>query len=173
LAGAAREHRFNTELLLRDAYKSVCRRPERRSDKEETCMFDFGDIRGLGKKPFDTISAATTSATKGLQAITSEAMDFSTKSFDNSRTFFEKLAQAKKPDELIELQSNFARAAYEDFLARASRINKLYSDLTTQAFRQLTQDVSEAATDVTEATKNVYETAKKAPEVARSGSRER
>ena len=40
-----------------------------------------------------------------------------------------------KIEEAIELQSDFAKSAYEDIIAQATKVGNLYSDLAKDAFR--------------------------------------
>jgi hypothetical protein len=47
---------------------------------------------------------------------------------------FEKLMGVKKLDEAIQLQSDFAKTAYEDFVAEATMIGEMYSNLAKEAF---------------------------------------
>ncbi len=100
----------------------------------------FEDFQDFGKKQLDTVTAAAVSTGKGLQAIVTEATDYSKKTFDKNAAHAQKLLQVKKPDEFLELQSNFAKAAYEDFLAQATKVSQLYSDLGKEAFNGLTKD---------------------------------
>jgi len=95
---------------------------------------NFPDIKAFGKAPFEAFTAATASSTKGLQAIAAETTDYSKKSFEKSRAHFEKLIGVKKINEAIQLQSDFAKSAYEDFVAEATKIGGLYSDLAKEAF---------------------------------------
>ncbi len=103
-------------------------------------FINFEEIRDFGVKRFDTMTAATTSTARGLQAIAEEAADYSTKSIDESRAFAEKLLRARKLDELVELQSQFAKSAYSEFVSRTTKFSKLYSDLAQEAFSELTGD---------------------------------
>ncbi len=102
----------------------------------------FEDFQEFGKKQLDTVTAAAVSTGKGLQAIVTETTDYSKKTFDKNAAHAQKLFQVKKPDEFLELQSNFAKAAYEDFVAQATKISQLYSDLGKEAFSGLTKDAS-------------------------------
>ena len=87
-----------------------------------------------GENPFEAVIGATASSTKGLQAVTTEMTDYSRKSFEKSRAHFEKLIGVKNINEAMQLQSDFAKSAYEDFVAEAARIGGLYSDLAKEAF---------------------------------------
>jgi hypothetical protein len=99
---------------------------------------NFPDIKAFGKAPFEAFTAATASSTKGLQAIAAETTDYSKKSFEKSRAHFEKLIGMKKIDEAIQFQSDFAKSAYEDFVAQATKIGEMYSSLAKEAFKPIT-----------------------------------
>jgi hypothetical protein len=94
-------------------------------------MTKFPDIKAFGTNPFEAFAAST----KGLEAIAAETTDYSKKSFEKSRVFFEKLFGVKKIDEAIQLQSEFAKSSYDDFLAYATKIGETYSSLTKEAFK--------------------------------------
>ncbi len=95
---------------------------------------NFLEFPGFSKNPFEAISKTTKSTTKALQVIAAETTDFSKKSFEKSRVLAEKLIGVKKIDEAIQLQSEYAKSAYEDFVAQATKIGGLYSDLAKDAF---------------------------------------
>ena len=100
-----------------------CSRPSRRCESGASETF-------LGRQ--------LASSTKGLQTIAAETTDYSKKSFEKSRVLFEKLSGVKKIDEAIQLQSDFAKSAYEDFMAQATKIGEMYSSLTAEAFKPIT-----------------------------------
>jgi phasin family protein len=84
--------------------------------------------------PFATV---VTSSTKGLEAIAAETTDYAKASFEKSQAFFEKLIGVKKIDEAIQLQSDFTKSAYDDFLAYATKIGETYSSLAKEAFKPI------------------------------------
>jgi phasin family protein len=106
----------------------------------------FEDIQHFSMNRLEGVKAATATTSSGLGAITAEATDYSKKSIESSRTFTEKLLQARKPEEILELQSSFAKAAYDDFVTSATKIGQLYSDLTKEAFKALTNDAAKVTT---------------------------
>ena len=90
-------------------------------------MANFDSVKLLGKEQFEAVSAAAAAVTKGWQSIAAETTDYSKKSFEKSRILAEKLIAVKKIDEAIQLQSDFAKTAYEDFVAEATKLGELYS----------------------------------------------
>ena len=95
------------------------------------------EIQAPVAKQFEAVTAATASMAEGLRAIATETMDYSKKSFEKSRALFEKLIGVKKIDEAIQLQSDFAKSAYEDFVAQATKIGEIYSSLAKDAFKPI------------------------------------
>lgn len=96
---------------------------------------DISELKVFGAAPFEAFTAATTSSANGLQAIAAELTDYTKKSFEKSRAHFEKLIAVKKLDEAIQLQSDFAKSYYEDFVAQATKIGEIYSSLAKDAFK--------------------------------------
>jgi hypothetical protein len=47
----------------------------------------------------------------------------------------EKLLGAKSLDDAIQTQSEYAKSAYENFVAQAAKIGELYASLAKQAFK--------------------------------------
>ncbi len=92
------------------------------------------EIKTLGLSQVDVFTAAATSTAKGLLAITTEATGYSKKSVENGFALWEKLLHTRKPDEIVQLQSDFGKAAYDDFIAGAAKISNIYTDLAQEVF---------------------------------------
>lgn len=92
-------------------------------------------IGNAGLTQFEAVTAAATSATQGFWAITTEATGYSQKSVANIFSFGEKLSRARKFDEIIQLNSDFARTAFDDFTAEATKIGSIYADMANQTMR--------------------------------------
>ena len=96
---------------------------------------NFEDVQKFGKENLDSAVKAMTALTKGYQAIAAEMVDFTKKSFEDSSATIEKIAAVKSLDKAIEVQSEFAKSAYEAAVARATKIGELYTDLMKEAFK--------------------------------------
>ena len=97
--------------------------------------YDFEAFQKFGKEQFDAATAAATEVAKGLQAIATEAGDYSKKSFEDGAAFVEKLVGVKKLDEAITLQSEFAKTSYEGFVAQATKMGEMYNAVAKTAFK--------------------------------------
>jgi hypothetical protein len=69
----------------------------------------------------------------GMQAIATSMTNYTKKSFEDGSAFFEKLAGAKSFDKVLELQSSYAKSAYEAFIGEATKIGELYTGLAKDA----------------------------------------
>ena len=100
-------------------------------------MFKVEDFQNYGKEQFEHAVASATTVQNGLSAIATAYGDYSKKSYEDTKSFVEKLSGVKSLDKALEAQSDFARASYETFMADAQKIAGLYGDLAKQAFKPL------------------------------------
>ena len=100
-------------------------------------MFKVEDIQSYGKEQFETAIAHATTMQNGLSAIVNAYGDYTKKSYEDTRSFVEKLSGVKSLDKALEAQSDFARTAYETFVSDSQKIATLYGDLAKQAFKPL------------------------------------
>jgi hypothetical protein len=83
--------------------------------------------------PFEGFTKPTRVAAVKLGAITAEATDYTKKSFEKGQAHFVKLAGVKSPEEAFQLQTSFAKSAYDDCIGRIEKITEMYSDLVKAA----------------------------------------
>jgi hypothetical protein len=96
---------------------------------------NFDEMQKFSKQQLEAVSAATANVAKGLQEIAAESSDYSKRAFAASSAVVEKLLGAKSVETAIQIQTEYAKSAYEGFVAQASRINEIYVKLATEAFR--------------------------------------
>ena len=100
----------------------------------------FTNIEDFQKFSKDQVEAATkaaTLATKNLQQIASESTDFSKKSVEQGTAAVEQLMGAKSLDKAFEIQSAYAKSAYEGFVAQATKVGEIYTTFFKEAFKPL------------------------------------
>lgn len=95
----------------------------------------FEDAGKIGKEFVDTGLKSFASATKNVQAITVEATEYSKKAFEAGSAAFEKLTAAKSLDTAFEIQTDYAKQAYEGFVAQATRMGELYAELAKDVYK--------------------------------------
>lgn len=95
----------------------------------------FEDIQKLGKDNVDVALASAGAVSKGCQAMAAEAADFSKKSFEAGSSAFEKLLGAKSLDKAVEVQSEYMRSAYEDYVGQVTKFGELFVGMATDAYK--------------------------------------
>ena len=98
-------------------------------------MIKVEDIQSYGKEHLETVVASATTVQNGLQAIARAYGDYSKRSFEDTKSFVEKLSGVKLLDKAIEAQTEFAKSAYETFVAESQKIAGLYNDLAKQTYK--------------------------------------
>jgi hypothetical protein len=100
-------------------------------------MFKVEDMQNYGKEQFEQVVASATTMQNHFQAIASAYGDYTKKSFEDTKSFVEKLSGVKSLDKVMEVQTEFAKSAYETFVADSQKIAGLYGDLAKQAYKPL------------------------------------
>ena len=100
-------------------------------------MVKVEELQQYGKEQFDAAVASANTFSSGFQAIATAYGDYTKKSFEDTKSFVEKLSGVKSMDKAIEVQTEFAKSAYETFVAESQKIGALYSDLAKQAYKPL------------------------------------
>jgi hypothetical protein len=108
-------------------------------------MVNIEQIHQRGKEQVDAVLASAGSVTKGVQAIATAYADYSKKSFEESKTFVEKLASVKSLEKAVEIQTEYAKTAYELFMAEMAKISGLYRDLAKETYKPLAGLVAKPA----------------------------
>lgn len=78
---------------------------------------------------------------KSWQAIATEMTDYSKRSFDDGVAVVQKLASAKSVPEAMEIQTAYAKSAYEDYLQQMSKISAMYQTLAKDALKPFARAV--------------------------------
>ena len=100
-------------------------------------MVKIEEIQKYGKEQYEQVVANATSFQSGVQAIVSAYGEYAKKSYEDNKSFAEKLSGVKSLDKALEAQSEYAKTAYETFVAESQKIAGLYADLAKQSFKPL------------------------------------
>jgi hypothetical protein len=109
--------------------------PERQRNSLAGSVMTNEDMQQFGKNSMGMALTSFGAWTKGAQAIAVEMVDYSKKSAESSAAAWEKLMSAKSPEKALEVQSQYLRLSYEDFVTEATKLGELYVDLAKQAYK--------------------------------------
>jgi len=85
------------------------------------------EFQKVGKGGFDAAVKSFGEVNKGLQAITAEVTDYSKKTFEDGTRAFEQLMGAKTVEQAIEIQSQYAKKAYDAYMTEMSKLGECIS----------------------------------------------
>ena len=95
-----------------------------------TEQFKIGEeFQKVGKDSFDAAVRAYGEANKGFQAIVSEVTNYSKKAFEDGTRAFEQLIGAKSVEQAFEIQTDYAKKAYDNHVAQMSKLGEMYVNL--------------------------------------------
>ena len=98
-------------------------------------MIKLDEMQKFSKDNMDTAMKSFGALSKTGQAIATEVADYSKKSFEDGTKVMEKLFGAKSLDKAIEIQTDYAKTAYEGFVAQATKIGELYADFAKETYK--------------------------------------
>jgi hypothetical protein len=98
------------------------------------------DVPSIGQvAPANALSIAAVapvdSCPISIQTIADAYRDYTKKSFQETGSFVENLMGVRSIDKAIEVQTEFARQAYANFVAESQKIFELYTELARLIFR--------------------------------------
>jgi hypothetical protein len=91
----------------------------------------------LADAPSVTTVAPADNFPISIQTIANAYGDYTKKSLHDTRSFVEKLMGVRSLDKAVVIQIEFARQAYETFVAESQKISGLYGELAKQIFKPL------------------------------------
>ena len=100
----------------------------------------MNNVEKLQKHAEEQNEAAMASANTlaaSVKTIATAHAEYIKKAFQDGSEFISKLTSLKSPDEAMKLQADYAKSAYESFVAESKKISELYTELAKQTFKPL------------------------------------
>jgi hypothetical protein len=98
-------------------------------------MQNFDDMQKMSNANTNATMHSVDVVTKGTQAIAIEIADYSKRSFENGAKAMENLLGVKSPDKAMQVQGDYVKAAYEDYVSHATKLGELYANMAKEAFK--------------------------------------
>lgn len=101
-----------------------------------TEQFKIGQqFQNVGKEGFDAVVRAYGEANKGLQAIAAEVTDYSKTAFEDATRAFQQLISAKSAEQAFEIQSQYAKRAFDAYFTQMSKLGEMWVDLARETHK--------------------------------------
>ena len=102
------------------------------------------DMQKLSQTNLDVAMKLFGEWNKGWQAIAAEMSDYTKRSFEESTATFEKLIGAKSVEQAVEIQTNYAKRAYDEYMHQVSKIGGMYASLAKEAYKPVERALQNA-----------------------------
>jgi hypothetical protein len=103
------------------------------------------EFQKMGKDNYDAVLRSYGELNKGLQAIGARVTDYSKRAFEDATRAFEQLIGAKSFEHAIEIQSQYAKKAYDTWVAEASKLGEMYAAVARDAYKPVEKAVAKRA----------------------------
>jgi len=100
------------------------------------------EVNAYSKKNLEALIASATAATKGAETVGARALAFSKKSLEGQIAAAKALSGAKSIQEAVELQTGFAKTAFESMVAEVNEISEITSASVKDAMSPINERVS-------------------------------
>jgi phasin family protein len=111
-------------------------------DTVEKSLAGLNELNALSKRNLEAMVASMTAATKGAESVGSQAMNYSKRSMEDGVAAAKALATAKSMQEVVELQTAYAKTALETYLAEMNRMSETVASSVKDSLAPLNERVT-------------------------------
>ncbi len=98
-------------------------------------MMQYEDAGRIGRDFVESGLRSVAALSTGMQTIAAEATEYSRKVFEDGSVALQKMVSANSAERAMEIQTGYAKEAYEGFVSQASRMSELYAELAKEAYK--------------------------------------
>lgn len=102
----------------------------------------MNEMNSYSKKNMEAMVASATASAKGAEALGAQAMAFSKAVFDTQVSAAKSLAGAKSVQEVVELQTAFAKSALETYMSQFGAMSETVSSSVKESMKPLNERVT-------------------------------
>ena len=111
-------------------------------DSIEKSLSSLSEANAHSKKNLEAVVASVTAATKGAEALGAQAMAYSKKALEDQVAAAKNLAGAKSVQEVVELQTSYAKFALESYIAEMNKASETVAASVKESFQPLNERVT-------------------------------
>ena len=111
-------------------------------DAVEKSLTALNDINAQSKQNLEAVVASVTAATKGAEALGAQAMAYSKKAMEDHVAAAKSLTGAKSVQEVVELQTAYAKSWMECYIAQMNKASETVSASVKESFMPINERVT-------------------------------
>jgi phasin family protein len=113
-------------------------------DGYDKAVAAMGDINAFSKSNIEALVASASCAGKGAEKINTRVANYTKQAIEDGVEVAKKAASAKSVQELIELQSDWAKSSLDTYMGEVNKLADLYAASLKDAFKPLNERVTAA-----------------------------
>jgi phasin family protein len=102
----------------------------------------LAELNAQSKQNLDAMVASAAAAQKGVEALSAQSVAFTKKSWEDGVAAAQSMSQARSVQELLELQTNWAKSATEAYLAEVTRATDVLTASVKDSFKPINERVT-------------------------------
>ena len=107
-------------------------------DNVEKAVKGYDTLTSFSKKTVEAYMQSANVATKGIEAINSEALAFSKQSIEDTVSMTKAAMTAKSLEEVYAIQTDFAKTAADSYWNQMSKLGELMTETVREAWEPIT-----------------------------------
>jgi phasin family protein len=102
----------------------------------------LAELNAQSKQNLDAMVASAAAAQKGVEALSAQSVAFTKKSWEDGVAAAQSMSQARSVQELLELQTTWAKSATEAYLAEVTRATDVLTASVKDSFKPINERVT-------------------------------
>ena len=102
----------------------------------------MAELSAQSKQNLEALTASATAAQKGAEALSAQVVSYSKTSWENGVAAAKSMTQARSIQELLELQTTWAKSATEAYLAEVTRATDVMTASVKNSFKPINERVT-------------------------------
>ena len=111
-------------------------------DVADKSAASISELNAQGKQNLEALVASAAAAQKGVETLSAQSVAFTKKSWEDGVAAAQSLSQARSVQELLELQTNWAKSASEAWLAEVTKATDVLTASVKDSFKPINERVT-------------------------------
>ena len=108
-------------------------------DGMEKSLAALNELNSQSKRNLEAVVESVTVATKGAETLSNQAMAYTKKAVEGQVEQARALTGARSVQEVVELQTNYAKTAMETYISEMNKTAEMMSSMMKETFRPLSE----------------------------------
>ena len=128
-----------TETLKNTVEKFTTAGNQAFKDGVEKSLASLNDVNAQSKLNLEAVIASVTAATKGAETLSTHVMAYSKSAMETQVAAAKSFSTAKSVQDVIELQTSFAKSAMETYMAEMGKMSEIFAASMKESMKPLNE----------------------------------